>query len=276
MQCGNNLKQLSLGMIQHEEAQGFFPTNGFGDLGDPDFGFRDKQPGGWIYNTLPYIEELSLHDLGKGLTGSGKQAAKKQLSASPVATLFCPSRRAPIARPLSAGHISSSTSPLASVPYFVGMKLARNDYAANCGSLSGSVPSNPSRSGIAFSRSLVEVAQIRDGLSNTLLIAEKNVNPDDYESQLGIDPADDGCAYGGHDWDTVRWVAIYSTTLAPQPDRAGHVGYREFGGPHPGVLQVALCDGAVRAISYEVDLTIYQQLGLRDDLAPLDTGKLGW
>ena len=41
MQCCNNLKQLALGGLNHEQANGFLPTNCWGTLwqGDPDRGF---------------------------------------------------------------------------------------------------------------------------------------------------------------------------------------------------------------------------------------------
>jgi prepilin-type N-terminal cleavage/methylation domain-containing protein len=69
MQCSNQIKQLSLGCINHESAHGFYPTGGWGFawIGDPDSGFDDKQPGGWIYNLLPYIEQQAMRD--KGSTG---------------------------------------------------------------------------------------------------------------------------------------------------------------------------------------------------------------
>ena len=36
--------------------------------GDADLGNDRRQPGGWIYNVLPYIEQQSLHDLGARTT----------------------------------------------------------------------------------------------------------------------------------------------------------------------------------------------------------------
>ena len=66
-QCKNNLKQMSLGCLNHHDVQKHLPTGGWGWywVGDPDRGYGKKQPGGWIYNTLTFMEEGALHDLGK-------------------------------------------------------------------------------------------------------------------------------------------------------------------------------------------------------------------
>ena len=73
MQCKNNLKQLALGCLNHENATGRFPTDGWGFAwtGDADRGTDWRQPGGWIYNILPYIEQQTLHDMGAG-HGAGR------------------------------------------------------------------------------------------------------------------------------------------------------------------------------------------------------------
>ena len=69
LQCKNNLRQLAQGCLQHENATGRFPTGGWGHCwtGDADRGTGRHQPGGWIYNVLPFIEQQAMHDLGQGL-----------------------------------------------------------------------------------------------------------------------------------------------------------------------------------------------------------------
>ena len=68
MKCQNNLKQLALGCLTHENATGRLPANGWGFrwTGDADRGNDWRQPGCWLYNILPYIEQQPLHDLGMG------------------------------------------------------------------------------------------------------------------------------------------------------------------------------------------------------------------
>ncbi len=68
MVCQNHLKQIGLGFHMHHSSIGWFPTGGWGWdwTGDADRGFDERQPGGWTYNLLPFIEQNDLHDLDRG------------------------------------------------------------------------------------------------------------------------------------------------------------------------------------------------------------------
>ncbi len=61
-QCVNNLKQLVLGCLNHESAVKAFPTAGWAPitLGHPDLGVGITQPGGWLFNVLPYMEQSTV------------------------------------------------------------------------------------------------------------------------------------------------------------------------------------------------------------------------
>ena len=102
-QCKSNLKNIGLALLNHHDAQGAFPSGGWGYqwIADPDRGYGRDQPGGWIYGILSFAEEDAIRDIGSGLTGNARNNALRQLVQAPVAILNCPSRRAPTPVPIS-------------------------------------------------------------------------------------------------------------------------------------------------------------------------------
>ena len=62
--CQNNLKQIGVAMTSHLEKYGCFPSGGWGMTwtGDPDRGSSARQPGGWIYQVLPFMGQDELHE----------------------------------------------------------------------------------------------------------------------------------------------------------------------------------------------------------------------
>ena len=84
-QCNNNIKQLALGCLNHATQFGFLPTDGWGTnwVGDPNHGAGQKQPGGWVFNVLPFVDQQNVFALQAGLTGSAKSNAAVTMLSDP-------------------------------------------------------------------------------------------------------------------------------------------------------------------------------------------------
>ena len=202
LQCANHLKQLGLATLSHVEAHGRFPSGGWGwtCVGDPERGTGKDQPGGFFYNLLDHLEQENLRDSGLELSASERNAAIIQRVATPIPLFHCPTRRR--AKPYPDYHgarYKTLTSSSLHLPY-----AGRSDYAVNAGDQSvcqispgpssiaaGDDPSygwhdTSGHTGIAYERSEVKMAHVRDGASNTYMIAEKYLNPDSYLKRILI------------------------------------------------------------------------------------------
>ncbi len=104
-QCTNNLKQIALACLTHEQQNGFLPTAGWGEFwsGEPTRGFTKLQPGSWVYNILPYMEQQTLHDLDIGISpySGASRPGLTQCVETALVTLICPTRRAAILYPFA-------------------------------------------------------------------------------------------------------------------------------------------------------------------------------
>jgi prepilin-type processing-associated H-X9-DG protein len=143
-QCVNNLKQLALGCLNHESAVRAFPTTGWPQgwadnclfMGHPDAGTGLTQPGSWLFNILPYIEQMPLYRLQQGLTGATLQAAACNTAQTPLNCAYCPNRRpaqlypAPMWRPtIWVWDISATTASATATSAMT--STAQSDYAGN-------------------------------------------------------------------------------------------------------------------------------------------------
>jgi prepilin-type N-terminal cleavage/methylation domain-containing protein len=294
-QCTNNLKQLSLACLLHEQANGWLPTGGWGHrwVGDPDRGFGTRQPGGWTYNVLPYIDQETLHDLGKGApAGSPNIAANLTRFATPVNVFSCPTRRQASVWPAVPWDIPN---------YCTGMTIKTSAcYAANGGNTSvyvitpGCDPPHPipgsfadgdsfqwaddikHANGVIFANSTVRIKDIGDGTSNTFLLGEKQMNPDHYTD--GYDPGDDWGMYTGAQDDNVRGCGAAGTGYYPLPPLQDIPGNDScslyFGSAHANSLNMSCCDASVRSIDYNIDFEMFRRMCNRTDDLPVDSSKL--
>ncbi len=303
-QCANNLRNLGTACLQHLEAQQHLPTGGWGEnwVGLPGRGFGMNQPGGWIYNILPFIEQGNLHDLGMPGTGLPNETPDPKVGSAErirtsLAFLYCPTRRrnTPYTAVADQARIPKETSTTPPIT-----KVARCDYAINGGSVvaiddtNGGPddlataesynlwPDTTKCNGISYSRSEVKSAHIRDGLSNTYLAGEKYLDQNHYTT--GQDEGDNATAYSGAENDLIRWVwnTPDDEPLPPQRDKAGQPGYdtsdplspHRFGSAHSAGWHAGLCDGSVRLLRYNLDPQVHYRLGVRNDGTPVDQSLL--
>ena len=135
-QCQNNIKQLALACLDHESATRRFPTGGWGGCwtGDADRGTDWRQPGGWVFNILPYIGQQSLHDLGAAtpLGSAAKLNANTQRLFAPISYLNCPTRRRALVYPWLSSYSWFTFSTNLNSPSEAHPLVARTDYAM-CG-----------------------------------------------------------------------------------------------------------------------------------------------
>ena len=125
------------------------------------------------------------------------------------------------------------------------------------------------------------LAEITDGTSNTIAIAEKSLPP----RTVGTDGGDnENWNNSGWDEDCIRYH------FAPVPDAkarayledplpAGKVTgtaiwRRMFGGPHPGGLNALYTDGSVRFTKFTVDPNAWRKACVADDGEILSADQL--
>jgi len=298
IQCLNHVKQISLAFHVHHETHGHFPTGGWGSnwIGDEERGFDEKQPGGWIYNILPFIEEQPLYDSGGGLWDRTSQPpgayvrARIKMVGTPLSVMTCPSRRATLAYGNPWGWTPTNFS--SSIPI---KQQAKSDYAANSGDVMAcyqthiGVPSTLRHGdlpnfnwadmskckGICFQASAVSFKDVTDGTSKTICIGEKYMLIDDYTT--GDDPGDNWNMYVGYNGDMIR---VTSTAINPNrrdcpPRPDGYVQYEEcFGSAHLTGLHIAFCDGSAQMISFEIDEITWSRLGNREDGFVIDASAI--
>jgi prepilin-type N-terminal cleavage/methylation domain-containing protein/prepilin-type processing-associated H-X9-DG protein len=130
------------------------------------------------------------------------------------------------------------------------------------------------QSGVMYYRSELKLSQIVDGTTNTYLVGEKYLRPEAYDCTTttpGCTYGDNQSMYTGYEWDNHR-VAYQSASkisdqdfYQPRQDTPGYDSYGAFGSAHPGGLNMAMCDGSVQAISYEIDPATHRNLASRFD-----------
>lgn len=303
LNCTSNLRQIALATLSFHETHNTFPQGGWGSswVGIPGRGLGEQQPGSWVYRVLPFLEESSLV---YNKQASEVDFDLSYLARSP-SIFQCPSRRSfsSLAAGKRFAH-QTSPLPLAREVKFVARgDYAINSGAShvffhfgpaslNLGDTDTywkGTTTNKLFTGISHMRRAVGMNRISDGSSKTYLAGEKFLAPINYgggNSPERHSPGDDDTLYSGYDYDNHRFVASLSASLLnagetptlfypPKRDldppvkgtqaASSHIWYPQFGSAHASVLQMAMCDGSVRNVSYLIDPETHYLAGRRND-----------
>lgn len=246
-QCQNNLKQLGLAGQEYHDSFGSFPAGWYCDINDANCvvqgptrymwngltGLFTKLEAGNLYNELnfdlyPYSVE-------------NRTAIKRTL-----AFFTCPSNRKAIPVEAKVKGLDD-----VQVTLFIGPSDYRGNMAA--GMVEGcNDPADPNcyhyENGIFYRNSQVNIAQITDGTTNTLMIGE---------SLLGTWPDAQNCCVRTT-FDRRINKPLFVGTGTARERRA----YWES--KHPGLVNFVKCDGSVQPIKETIDRQVFIRLMTRN------------
>jgi prepilin-type N-terminal cleavage/methylation domain-containing protein len=299
MQCSNNLKQLGIAMQSYHATLNCFPpayiVNAVASSSQPGAGW------GWPVFLFPYIEMDPLYkslDVNKNTlmqiitmapTPAGS-ATGQRLLLTPINTLRCPTDSSDDLVPKEWRNYGMTDQP--SVCNYVGVMGLFNNGG------------NDRNNGAFSGKNCVKTRDIRDGLSNTLCIGERDkkcfsamwCGPYDPMA-TGNDRARKG-VYAVLGNVQTKINDIDSNAAEPTSNPPRYNCSTGFGSSHNGVSMFVRCDGSVASISDNVgfnltmqspatqltltdftnanvttdqakQLGIFQLLGIRDDDQPI-------
>jgi prepilin-type N-terminal cleavage/methylation domain-containing protein/prepilin-type processing-associated H-X9-DG protein len=264
MQCGNNLKQLGLAMQNYHDVHQNFPANN-PLLVRPQDGLRYVQ-GPWTLAILPYVEQSSLYDAWNHNLGFG-EGNNRNLVRTALPFYHCPSTPNPQVSDFppptatfsaDAAAIGSSRYLAAAVSYHPPISAHTPPMDAASPRVAAALPQN----GMAGLRDIL------DGTSNTLLFGEVAGFPRRYNRKRAVG---DNSPIFGH---LGGWCRI----LTIRSDAAGTTLYggnclincTNFASSnlfsfHPGGVQIAMADGAVRFLSETTSMqAVFALMGSQD------------
>ena len=265
-QCSSNLRQVAVGMHNHASARRTFP---------PGVAWDNAFPWGpmgctWIALIFPYIEQQQLYNTINHTAGMGHGPVGRndEVKTTRIPTMNCPSDQ------MQEGAFAF---------------YAKGNFAANNGLGPMQATADPlckgctiaRRPGVFMNNSKTRFADLSDGASNTIMVAELIQG----SSPSGSDPSG-GWQGVMHYWEGPLYQHDRTpNTSIPDEMRYGWCGMPRNIAPcaetfnhhldtklflsarsrHPGGVQAALCDGSVRFVSESILLQTWQDLGTPND-----------
>jgi prepilin-type N-terminal cleavage/methylation domain-containing protein/prepilin-type processing-associated H-X9-DG protein len=313
IKCANNLKQMGLAMHSYHDVFDGFPRGNKGSWGNDH--------GSWMFQTLPFMEQDNLYRQVTAVVGPGGRTyndpnwdMQLAVTARVLPKLLpygrCPSDPFDPNNPAFSSYIGSqgpqcndgSCSPRA------------DPFNINCNGRTGTFAGNPlvpqpinpptypgygpsaawgqttiaslcrgimCRGDGAIGGPLIRMADVTDGLTNTLMLGEGLVEQMEFQrfgnswGWAGYNSVSQGQTIQPINWPIdgrkigTTWSNCSSSCTALGVNPANciwnwHVTWG-FKSNHPGGANFCFGDGSVRFLQQNIDMRTYQYLGCRDD-----------
>lgn len=248
-ECKSHLKQLGIALQTYHDSQGHFPSARRGTNSHPSG--TDQWAVSWAFELLPYLEEGVIYDNWDPSERVDSQANAMAMR-TPVAVLYCPTRRSPAAdRDFDNNE----------APSLVQNAAAGGDYAANSGTSTrhgmGTRRFDGTEYGPIYTRSKVSARRVTDGLSKTYALGEKYLPPEIPDAQEGTEDfrRGDAAQFGGDARHTV-----VRRSSAGFPDGRDDRYRGKFGSDHSGMSHFAFLDGSVHTLQHDIEIDVLKKL----------------
>lgn len=260
-QCQNHLKQIGLALHSYHSIHDRFPPASIRARADIDDG-RTRPRTTWAISILPMIDQKNLYEQFK-LSLPTDHPSNLDATSTTVDNYRCPSDPGPV----------SFFEPVSGVLY------SRSNYAANFGSGSwGQIHwLNDAYRGVMGQNSGLSYSEIHDGSSNTVAVGEVLAHRSNRDNRGAWAHVSPGASSIGLDCDrdcqkingdaSKDWIPYCDSIPGgldcnTQNTEESNSGIRSA---HPGMAQVLLSDGSVRALSDELDIETLRRLFTSSD-----------
>ena len=292
-ECQSNLKQISLALLNYVDTKGAFPPS-YTDNNpaiNSSFAASDNLPAlAWSFYIMPHIENLGIFDSvmtqtsnattnwQTSLTGWSQTVPASTVSVAQrsIKTYECPSNEKYM-RPIESVPVSGTNYPVGKI-----------NYGANCGTdvtrFDGrNIGGTAVTGGIFYVNSSIKIKDIVDGMSKTVLVAERSSTPQGPTPNVSVGD----CGGVACNWRLGFWIGPrlktvsegwHSGVMTPDIETYGNSGGFfpsrapwNWGAdwvnasPHADGLFFSSCDGSVSWLRNSVDLNVYQRLRDRRD-----------
>ena len=239
-QCRNNMHQLALALHNYHDANNCFPIGDMGRTG----GVSYSLPGAWTVAILPLIDETAIYnsinmsiDVRYGNDGNANTTAGRQI----LTQYLCPTNSNPA--------------------FYTGARYwAVTHYVGVCGFTSTVdhnaiyMPLHGYKNGIFQHMSVTRMRDIRDGTSNTLMVAESA-----YAGSMPRYGDNQNFWITGNEMD-FRPVTGACSAMMNQQGWSISTRWHALGSEHAGGAFFAFADGNVRFLSENIDTAVWWAL----------------